>query len=370
MEIYVHIPFCVRKCDYCDFCSYARAEDRIRPYFSRLWEEIRIKAADHNGGLPVDSVFFGGGTPTVPEAELLCKTLELIRKEFDLKKDAEITTEANPRSATFEKLAMYKEAGFNRLSIGLQSADDAELKTLSRVHDQEDFLRTYESAVTAGLHNINIDLMTGIPGQTAESLSETLRKVIALKPAHISAYSLILEEGTPFFERYKEGRGLPSEEEDRAMYRETGRLLREAGFNRYEISNYAKPGYECRHNIGYWTRKPYLGFGIAAASFYNEVRYQKHRDLDRYIGGDFSEDREPVDRNGRMEEFMFLGLRMMKGVSFSVFKEQFGTSMEEEFPGTIDKLRSEGLLAVRDGRVMLTERGLDLENYVTGAFIK
>ncbi len=370
MEIYVHIPFCVRKCDYCDFCSYAGAEDKIRPYFLRLKEEIKEKAARFKGSRPVTSVFFGGGTPTLPDSFFICDTLETLRAEFEIKPDAEITIEANPNSAALSKFAAYRDAGFNRLSIGLQSALETELKILSRIHSYEDFLKTFEDARKAGLHNINTDIMTGIPGQTCESLKETLSRVIALGPQHISAYSLIIEEGTPFFERYGTGSGLPAEEEDREMYHETGRMLAEAGYRRYEISNYALPGHECRHNTGYWTRKPYLGFGIAAASLFDEIRYQKHRDLDGYIAGDLSEEKEPVDRNGQMEEFMFLGLRMTEGVSFTGFEEFFGSSLEEEFPGTVDKLRSEGLVDVRDGRVMLTQKGLDLENYVTGHFVK
>ncbi len=365
----MHVPFCVRKCDYCDFCSCNRAE-MIRPYFLRLKEEIKEKSARFNGGLPVDSIFFGGGTPTFPEAHFITETLDTIRAEFKVKDDAEITLEANPNSASFDKLVEYKEAGFNRLSIGLQAADNEELKTLSRVHRYEDFLTTYENARKAGLHNINIDIMTGIPGQTAKSLSDTLHKVTALNPEHISAYSLIIEEGTPFYDRYKDGLGLPSEDEDREMYRETGRILESAGYHRYEISNYARRGCECRHNIGYWTRRPYLGFGIAAASFYEEVRYQKHRDLDKYVAGDFTEETEVLDRNGRMEEFMFLGLRMTEGISAAEFKENFGADIDTEFPGAIDKLKSEDLIQVAGDRVMLTEQGLDLENYVTGHFIK
>ena len=370
MGVYVHVPFCVRKCDYCDFCSYAGAESKIRPYFSRLKEEIRVKAAKFNGGLLVDSVFFGGGTPTFPDAELICETLDTIKQEFNVLPDAEITTEANPNSATFDKLKMYKDAGFNRLSLGLQSANTSELKTLGRSHSFEDFLGAYEDARKIGLHNINVDIMTGIPGQTLESLSQTFNSVIKLDPEHISAYSLIIEEGTPFYDRYRDGSGLPTEEADREMYRETDRILSIAGYHRYEISNYAKPGFECRHNIGYWIRKPYLGFGIAAASFYNETRYAKHRDLDRFIAGDLEEEAEKIDRNGQIEEFMFLGLRMIRGISLTDFKDRFGSDLDTEFPGTLEKLNKEGLICTQDGQVMLTADGLDLENYVTGHFIK
>lgn len=366
--IYVHIPFCKRKCDYCDFVSFAGKEDLFSAYFSALGSEISQKK-DKFGALTVDSVFFGGGTPSLPESFYLTGILYVLREKFNFSENPEITTEVNPDSGSFEKLKAYKEAGFNRISIGLQSANDEELKTLSRVHDFKKFTVCYENALRAGFTDINVDLMSAIPGQTLKSYEKTLKTVAELNPSHISAYSLILEEGTPFFERFKDGKGLPDEDTDREMYSLTRAFLKDYGFERYEISNYAKPGFECKHNIGYWERKPYLGLGLAAASLMNETRYQKHGDLRRYIDGDFSEDTENLDRTSQMEEFMFLGLRLIKGVSVERFKELFGKSIEEEYGDVLKKLNKEGLLLF-DDRVYLTEKGLDVANYCMSEFIK
>ncbi len=372
MEIYVHVPFCVRKCDYCDFVSFSGAGDMIRPYFARLKEEIKEKSAFFGRGLPVDSVFFGGGTPSFPDAHFIIETLECLREHFTILPEAEITIECNPASATLDKLKAYKASGINRISIGLQSADETELRSLSRVHSFPDFLDTFNGAKEAGFTNISVDIMSGIPGQTKASLSKTLNTVCGLNPQHISVYSLILEEGTPFYDRYA-GREnsslLPSEYADREMYHETARILKEKGYERYEISNYAIPGYECRHNEGYWTRKPYLGFGIAAASLYDNVRYQKHGDLRRYIDGDFSEEKEAVDTNGQMEEFMFLGLRMTKGVSRADFLQCFNMTIDQIYQKPLERLASEGMIIDDGDRIRLTDKGLDLENYCTGMFV-
>ncbi len=372
MEIYVHVPFCVRKCDYCDFISFSGAGDMIRPYFERIKEEIARKSLLFSGGLPVDSIFFGGGTPSFPDAHFITETLECLREHFTVLSDAEITIECNPASVTPDKLCAYKAAGINRISIGLQSADDAELKSLSRVHSFSDFLDTFIQAKEAGFDNISVDIMSGIPGQTPDSLSKTLSTVCALDPRHISVYSLILEEGTPFYDRYAgkdQSSLLPSEDADREMYHETARILKEKGYERYEISNYAIPGFECRHNVGYWTRKPYLGFGIAAASLFDNIRYQKHGDLRRYTNGYFSEEKETVDTKGQMEEFMFLGLRMTNGVSRTDFFECFDVTMDQIYKKPLEQLLSEGLIADNGDRVRLTDKGLDLENYCTGMFI-
>ncbi len=332
-----------------------------------LEKQIDIKA-ESAGSLPVDSVFFGGGTPSLVDAGYIADVMEHLRRRFLFTEDAEITIEMNPNSAHKGKLSVYRSAGINRLSIGLQSTVDEELKRLSRLHSYEEFLRSYDLARTVGFSNINIDIMSALPGQSRDSYMGTLEKVCELAPEHISAYSLIIEEGTPFYERYKDGNGLPGEDLDREMYHDTKRFLLTKGYERYEISNYSKPGFECRHNVGYWTRKPYIGFGIAAASLIDEVRYSMHGDLKRFLSGDFTEEIEPLEMKDRMAEFMFLGLRLIKGVSKKEFFDEFGVSMEKVYKEQILRLSEEGLLA--DGeRIFLTEKGLDLANVCMAEFL-
>ena len=366
-EIYVHIPFCVRKCGYCDFVSFSCSESVQKAYFEALWRQIDIKS-ETMGEVPIVSVFFGGGTPSSVDAKLITSTMKLISEKFSLLPDAEISIEMNPNSADFNKLSEYKRAGFNRVSIGLQSADNVELKLLSRLHTFEEFLETFNVARKAGFDNINVDIMSALPGQTRESYRRTLEKVTELNPEHISAYSLIIEENTPFYENYSDGRGLPDEDTEREMYHETETYLKEKGYHRYEISNYAKKGYECRHNIGYWRRTPYIGFGIAAASLINNTRYLVHSDLNAFIGGDFSETEEILSINDQMAEFMFLGLRMTDGVSVGEFSEAFSVSLKEVYSDALKELKREGLLVVSD-RIYLTKRGLDLANYAMAKFI-
>lgn len=379
MELYVHIPFCVRKCLYCDFLSAAADAETRERYVRALSEEIRGRAeecADHR----VTSVFFGGGTPSVLTGEQIKRLLDKIRDGYCLTRDAEITVEVNPGTADREKLELYRASGVNRLSIGLQSARDEELKTIGRIHTWEQFLEVYCGARAVGFENVNVDLMSALPGQSLEDYLETLRRVTALEPVpeHISAYSLILEEGTPLFELCEKGAlRLPDEETDRLMYRETKRMLREKGYRRYEISNYAKAGCECRHNCGYWQRKNYLGFGIGAASMKNNVRYKNGEDLGNYLKRPLEcrEDFQVLGLSEQMEEFMFLGLRMTEGVSERLFAECFGKDMEQIYGEIIAKNIRDGLLVRRradvpgERRLALTDRGLDLSNYVMGQFL-
>lgn len=367
-EIYIHIPFCARKCDYCDFVSFVTDSDTRKRYFDMLIKEIEFKA-ESTGKFPVDSVFFGGGTPSMADKQDIARVLETIRKHYKFTDEPEITIEMNPNSASGDKLRAYKAMGINRVSIGLQSADDNELKALSRLHNYEEFLKTYDQARRAGFDNINVDLMSAIPGQTVASFERTLSRVISLNPEHISAYSLILEEGTPFYERYFDGQGLPDEDTDREMYKLAGTLLQKAGYNRYEISNYSKPGFECRHNTGYWRRVPYTGFGLSAASLYDEIRYAKHSNLKAYLEGDFSEEKTVLLPKDIMEEFMFLGLRMTSGVSKEEFKDSFGLSVYDEYGKQINKLNKEGLMIDSGDRLYLNEKGLDVANYCMSEFI-
>lgn len=379
MELYLHIPFCVRKCLYCDFLSAAADAETRERYVKALSEEIRGRAeecADHC----VTSVFFGGGTPSVLTGEQIKRLLDEIRGGCCLARDAEITVEVNPGTADRKKLEEYRAAGVNRLSIGLQSARDEELETIGRIHTWEQFLEVYCGARAVGFENVNVDLMSALPGQSLEDYLETLRRVTSLEPIpeHISAYSLILEKGTPLFELCEKGvLRLPDEETERLMYWETKRMLREKGYRRYEISNYAKEGCECRHNSGYWQRKNYLGFGIGAASMKDNVRYKNGEDLENYLKRPLEcrEDFQVLGLSEQMEEFMFLGLRMTEGVSERLFAECFGKDMEQIYGEIIAKNIRDGLLirrradASRERRLALTDRGLDLSNYVMGQFL-
>ncbi|MDE7320374.1 MAG: radical SAM family heme chaperone HemW [Lachnospiraceae bacterium] len=361
LELYIHIPFCIRKCAYCDFLSAPAALEVQEAYVGRLLQEIAASKK-----LPEDyeavTVFFGGGTPGILKGELLCSILKALRNRFSIREDAEITVEANPGTVNRDKLVQYREAGVNRISLGLQSADDEELKLLGRIHTWEQFLESFQTARETGFRNINVDLMSALPGQTIESVRRTLERVLALSPEHISAYSLILEEGTPFYKRY-EGHPelLPSEEEERQMYYDTRDRLCACGYEHYEISNFAKPGYACRHNLGYWERTDYKGFGLGAASLLENVRYTNQTDLTEYLKGNFAGTEEPLTEQAVREEYFFLGLRKMEGVEPGRYREHY----EER----IQRLQAQQLLEEKDGRIRLTERGIDVSNYVMAQFL-
>ena len=337
-----------------------------------------IEGAGEHKGKTVVSLFIGGGTPSIVEAEQLASLLQMVRGHYCISKDAEITVEVNPGTADREKLKIYRSAGINRLSIGLQSADDGELAALGRIHTWRQFLDTYEAAVEAGFTNINVDIMSALPGQTTESHERTLQKVLELKPrpVHISVYSLILEEGTQLWEQAERGRlVLPDEDTDRVMYCETKRILEQAGYVRYEISNYARPGYECRHNCGYWRRRDYAGFGIGAASLINNVRFRNTEDLHAYLDNPSGcrENIQILSPKEQMEEFMFLRLRMTAGISEEEFAACFGRELCSVYGDVIQKNTDDGLLEWKgdDSRrsLALTKRGLDLANYVMAQFL-
>ncbi len=378
LELYLHIPFCVKKCNYCDFLSAPAGEETRAAYVDALLEEIR--GFDEPEDYEVVTVFFGGGTPSILPGQAIFRIMEALREKFSFRKGAEITLEANPGTVDKEKLSFYKKAGINRLSFGLQSADAEELKKLGRIHTWEKFLESFQLAREAGFSNINVDLMSALPGQTKESWEKTLRQVLALQPEHISAYSLIIEEGTPFYQLYEkdverrdageEPELIPSEEEERAMYEATGRILKEQGYLHYEISNYAKPGRECCHNLGYWQRRNYLGFGLGASTLLNPVRYKNTEDLEAYLGGDFSKKEFFVlTKDNQIEETMFLGLRVLEGVSKEHFREQFSCELRVVYRKELEKLEQEGLLEEEGDFVRLTSRGIDLSNPVLAEFL-
>lgn len=451
MELYLHIPFCIKKCAYCDFLSGPADRERQENYLRALKTEIRLAGFWHDrqirqenacrgircqenicqeircrenacretipgDGDRITSVFIGGGTPSAVEAGQIAALMEQVRDSFRLAEDAEITMEANPGTLTREKLRIYRDAGINRLSMGLQSADDGELALLGRIHTWQDFLENYQAAREAGFANVNVDLMSALPGQTAASWERTLRKVISCGPEHISAYSLILEEGTPFYERYAgHPEALPDEDSDREMYHLTKQILAEAGYERYEISNYSRPGYACRHNIGYWRRVPYLGLGLGASSLYGERRFHNTADMGKYIrclsdteeqedyeqeayeqetdgqetvdsllsAGAYRqpealrsaalcrirEEEEILTARDRMAEFMFLGLRLTEGVRGEEFARQFGRTPEDVYGQQLERLTKEGLMERTSGGYRLTDWGVDVSNQVFVEFI-
>lgn len=374
MELYIHIPFCVKKCAYCDFLSFPADEGTKRRYVEKLMEEIRTMGAVCRDNT-VSTVFVGGGTPSILKGEWMEELFSVLRENFSLEPDAEISMEANPGTVTKEKLFSYRRAGINRLSFGLQSAKERELSALGRIHSFEDFLESFRAARECGFENINVDLMSALPGQTADSWMETLKRTAELSPEHISAYSLIVEEGTPFYEAYGSEAGrklLPDEETEREMYHRTKAFLRECGYERYEISNYAKPGFACRHNIGYWTGVPYLGLGLGAASYLNRKRFSGHADMEAYLASAAGtyENEVQLTKKDMEEEFFFLGLRLTKGVSLAEFKEQFGEDAAAVYPGVMERFVKEGAANLSGGRFFLTDYGMDVSNYVMAEFLQ
>ncbi len=370
-ELYIHIPFCARKCLYCDFTSFPADDDIKEKYIDSLLSEL-IMIGEEKCKEPLSSVFIGGGTPSVLKSEKISSVMECVHENFALCDDAEITIECNPGTVTSEKLKDYKDSGINRISFGLQSSHDEELKKLGRIHTYADFLKSYDDAVNAGFENINVDLMSDIPGQTLSSWEQTLKNVCSLDPSHISAYSLIVEDETPFGEMMKNGElDMPDEDTDREMYHMTPEILGEYGYERYEISNYSKKGSECRHNTGYWTGVMYYGAGLDASSYYDHSRFVNTDDILEYIkdplNGHFLI--EKLSKEDLMSEFMILGLRLTKGISAAEFKDRFSADLDDVYGKRIDANIRDGLLERAAGRVFLTEKGLDLANVVMQGFI-
>lgn len=380
LSLYLHIPFCVKKCHYCDFLSAPGSEEIKEQYVKALIQEITQKA-DNYKNFYVDTIFFGGGTPSILSLHLMAAILKALRESFRILPEAEISIEVNPGTADEDKLMGYRQLGINRLSIGLQSANDVELKAIGRIHTYLEFQKVYEQARKVGFSNINVDLMSALPGQTLRSYQDTIHKILQLQPEHISAYSLIIEEGTPFWEIYgkgvEEGNALsalvrlPEENTEREMYRLTKKLLEQAGYVRYEISNYAKPGFECRHNTGYWQRHNYLGLGLGSSSLIENCRWKNETALRSYLKmQDTRTEIEVLSKEEQMEEFMFLGLRLTKGVSKRTFTELFGMQIEAVYGEILQKLTKEKLLVQSESDyVRLTERGIDISNTVMAEFL-
>ena len=380
MMIYIHIPFCVRKCLYCDFLSFPIQDDpKVRAwrsaYTKALCREIEATISEKTEAKdPCTSIFFGGGTPSLLDGEDIQQILDTVRKGFSLTEDAEITLEANPGTVTREKALLWKEAGINRISIGAQAMQARLLKTLGRIHSKEEIIKTISTLKECGFDNLSLDLMFGLPGQTPEEWKQTLKEAVGLGVKHLSCYSLILEEGTYLYDHQKEY-SFPGEDAEREMYHTAVSYLKENGFARYEISNFALPGFESRHNIGYWIRRPYFGFGLGAASLTEEgVRYSNTSDMERYLrsSGHVRDIRESVEKLSvldAMEEFMFLGLRLACGVKEEEFKRVFNKELKEVYQEPVEKHLKNGLLEEADGSLRLSERGVDLANVVMADFL-
>ncbi len=369
IRLYVHMPFCVQKCLYCDFLSWHDSRENQARYVQALCREIR--ACQGRYPARVSSLFFGGGTPSVLEPGHMTEIMEALAEVFSFEPDSEMSIEANPGTVNLEKLKTYEKIGLNRISFGLQSAHNEELKALGRIHTWEEFLESYDLARQAGFDNINVDLMSGIPDQTLSSWQKTLSRVLELAPEHVSAYSLIVEEGTPFAQRKL---NLPEEEEERRMYEMTAEMLGSQGYRQYEISNYALPKRECAHNMGYWMRDDYLGLGLGAASLFDSQRWNNTDSMEEYLEKSERPEeiqvcREKLSVREQMEETMFLGLRMTEGIERERFQEEFGISVEEVYGDALRRLEGLGLLQADRGRIYLTRKGISLSNQVFVEFL-
>lgn len=371
ISLYIHVPFCVRKCLYCDFPSFSGMESVFDDYVRMLCREIDETYSDYRG-MEVKSIFVGGGTPSVLPPALLGRISDKIFSRFDVDSKAEITIETNPGTLDAKKLAEMKSMYFNRLSMGLQAWQDRLLKKLGRIHTADEFETNFLQARDAGFKNINVDLMFALPAQSLDDWQETLEKVMKLRPEHISAYSLIIEEGTPFFDMFDRGELKETDEDtDRKMYYLAKEMLSDKGYKQYEISNFAKEGFECYHNKVYWRTEEYQGFGLGAHSYADGVRFHNTYDMKEYLRGEgLRLDKEFLSLQEKQEEFMFMGLRMNEGVSETEFLRRFGESMDSVYGDEIKELISEELLVKKDGRLSLTDRGVDISNSVFEKFIR
>lgn len=374
LSLYIHIPFCAKKCFYCDFPSWQGCEADFESYAESLLKEIK-NGENVYSDYDISTIFIGGGTPTVLSAKLLGKITSAVLEKYNVENNAEITSEANPGTVDGCKLREMKAMGINRLSFGVQAWQNNILKDLGRIHDRHTFLKNLEEAKNAGFNNINCDLMFSLPNQTFADWVETLESFSKLDIQHISAYSLIVEEGTPLKKMQEEGKLLlPNEETDRKMYSAAKEILAQKGFERYEISNFAQKGFESRHNITYWETKPYIGFGLGSHSYFKGERYNNTYDLKEYIAakgnaGVLRENREILTEKEKEEEFMFMGLRMKKGISADEFSKRFGRDIYSVYGQAIEELLTEKLIEKKENRIMLTERGTDVSNIVFERFI-
>lgn len=370
ISLYVHIPFCKQKCFYCDFPSYATLDSLMEEYVESLCKEIEDKAK----GYLIKSIFIGGGTPSYLEVHQIKKILNCISK-LNLNKDIEFSMECNPGTLEKEKLVAMFEGGVNRISMGLQAVQDGLLKDIGRIHTFKQFKENFNLAREVGFNNINIDLMFGLPNQKVGQWKETLENIAKMEPEHISAYSLIIEEGTCFYKMWNDDKlKLPSEDKEREMYEITKVILNKYGYNQYEISNYSKYEYECEHNKVYWRCLPYLGVGSSSSSFIDGYRFKNINNVKKYIeniNSNYSveEEREANSKEDDIEEFMFMGLRLLEGIDKNEFKSRFGMNITSIYKGIIDKNILNGLMKETGSNIYLTEKGIELSNKVMSEFI-
>ena len=374
LGLYIHIPFCVKKCAYCDFLSWSGDKEQRVDYVRALEQEI-LSYKNFAEDYQVTTLYFGGGTPSVLEGELLERIMEAIRRTFQIEEKAEVTLEMNPGTALKEKLELYKKLGINRLSMGIQSVKNENLKLLGRIHTYEDFLESYCMAREAGFDNLSGDLISSLPGQTLAEWKEELKILMETPLEHVSVYQLIIEEGTEFYKKYGECEELlPDEETSREIYLWTGKYLKSRGFEQYEISNYAREGRQSAHNLRYWERKDYLGLGLGGASMIRNMRMSNTRDWDKYMAycrdpGKIREEVEVLEESGQMEEFMFLGLRKTRGISKKEFRRTFGKDIDLVYEKTLEKYLKNGMLQESGDRIFLSEEGILLSNQVFADFL-
>lgn len=375
LGIYIHIPFCKQKCFYCDFCSFANKNEMQEKYVETVINEI--KNITHKEKYTVTTIYLGGGTPSILNPEYIKNILQEIKSSFKILDDAEITIEINPGTVNEEKLKKYKEYGINRLSIGLQSANDKILKNIGRIHDYKQFEETFFFARKCGFKNINVDLMIGLPTQAIEDVKQTLEKIIQKNPEHISVYSLIIEEGTTIEKLINENKlQLPDEETERIMYWTVVNELKENGYNQYEISNFSKKTYESKHNTNCWKQKQYIGLGTSAHSYLNKKRYSNTNNIEEYIKNiqenNISKNitiHEEQTEESTMNEYMLLGLRMIQGININEFKQKFKTDPTIKYKEILEKLQKENLIQITKTSIKLTKQGIDFGNIVWEEFI-
>ena len=378
LGIYIHIPFCKQKCYYCDFVSFSKNEDKIEKYIEALKKEIKeeSKKIDKEKYI-IDTIYIGGGTPSYIDERYISQIVYEIRENYNIEKEIEITIEVNPGTVNEEKLKEYKKNGINRLSIGLQSTNNELLKQIGRIHTYEEFLNTYNLARKVGFKNINVDLMLGLPNQTLTNIQDSLEKVINLKPEHISFYSLIIEENTQIEKMIKQGKlKLPDEEIERNMYWKAKNILEENNYIHYEISNFAKKGYESKHNLNCWNQKEYLGFGVAAHSYFENKRYCNTNSIEEYCRNieenNINKNRDicEIQKEEEMKkEYMLLGLRKIEGIDVQEFKNKFVENPIYTFHNELEKLVKEELIEIDLNQIKLTSKGLDFANLVWKEFI-
>lgn len=374
VSLYIHIPFCKKKCNYCDFLSFEDKIDEIDKYILALIEEIKSYKNLLDKSI-VKSIFIGGGTPSILSAYNISLLMNTLHSSFKIENSCEISIECNPESITREKLILYKDLGINRVSLGLQAMENKHLQTLGRIHSQKDFMNSYYILKELGYKNINVDLMFGLPNQSLYEWESIIKEIIKLDIEHISAYGLIIEENTPFYNQYKKNKLiLPDEEEERNMYWYANEELIRNGYDHYEISNYSKKGYSCKHNQVYWTLGQYIGMGIGAASFYKGYRMENTKILKDYIFYKGNLDKIISKKHLSLdtelkEEFIFLGLRLINGINKKEYFNRFNSKIDEDYKKVINELIKDRLLIEKDNFLKLTKKGIDISNYALAKFI-